>query len=135
MPHIIVEYSANLESDIDINGLVCALHECAMELDALPTGGIRVRAARREHFKVGDGHPDNGFISVLLRIGEGRPLELRQEIGKTLFAVVKDYVQDAYNKRPIALSFEVQEIDPEARWNQGNIRDYMAQRAEERGEQ
>lgn len=129
MPHLIIEYSANVEPDIDIKGLVAALHEKAVSIDALPTGGIRVRAARRDTFMVADGDPSNGFINVVLRIAEGRPVELQKEIGQMLFGVLTDYVQEVYDRRPLALSFEIQEINPETRWNQGNLRDYMARRA------
>ncbi len=129
MPHLIVEYSANLEADIDIKGLVRTLHESAVSIDALPTGGIRTRAARRDTFMVADGDPSNGFVNVILRIAEGRSVEVQKETGQLLFGVLADYVQEVYDRRPLALSFEVQEINPETRWNQGNVRDYMAQRA------
>lgn len=135
MPHLIVEYSANIEPDVDIEGLVRALHEAAVSIDALPTGGIRVRAARREIFIVGDGDPDNGFVNVILRIAKGRSVEVQKETGQMLFGVLTDYVQDVYDSRPMALSFEIQEINPETRWNQGNIREYMARRAAARENQ
>jgi len=130
MPHLIIEYSANLDDDIDIDDLVRALHQTAAGIDALPTAGIRVRAARREHYRIADGHPDNSFINVTLRIAEGRPLEVQKEAGEALFATLKTFVSSTYNKRPMALSFEIQEIKPETRWKQGNIREYMARRAE-----
>lgn len=130
MPHLIIEYSANLDDDIDIDALVRALHETAVGIDALPTAGIRTRAARREHYRVADGHPDNSFINVTLRIAEGRPLEVRKASGEALFGTLKEFVNSTYNKRPMALSFEIQEIKPETRWKQGNIREYMARRAE-----
>ena len=41
MPHLIVEYSANLEPALDIRGLVEALHEAALETGVFPIGGIR----------------------------------------------------------------------------------------------
>lgn len=129
MPHLIIEYSANLEPDIDIMGLVRALHETAVSIDALPTGGIRTRAARRDTFMVADGDPSNGFVNVILRIAKGRSVELQKETGQMLFDVLADYVQEIYDKRPLSLSFEVQEINPETRWKQSNIRDYMARRA------
>ena len=81
MPHLIIEYSANLEPDIDIKGLVRALHERAVSIDALPTGGIRTRAARRDTFMVADGDPSNGFVNVILRIAKGRSVELRRRDG------------------------------------------------------
>ena len=129
MPHIIIEYSGNLDADLDIEELIGALHETAISIDALPIGGIRTRAARREHFEIADGHPDNAFINVTLRIARGRPLEVRMDAGEKLFAALTRHVAAIYDSRPLALSFEIQEIDPDTRWKQGNIREYMARRA------
>lgn len=129
MPHQIIEYSGNLDADLDIEELVRVLHETAVEIDALPTGGIRTRASRREHYRIADGHPDNSFINVSLRIAAGRTPEEKKNAGEILFAALQRFVESVYESRPMALSFEVQEIDPEFRWKQGNIRDYMAKRA------
>ncbi len=129
MPHQVIEYSANLDDSLDIDGLVGALHETAVSIDALPTGGIRTRAARREVFRIADGHPDNTFINVTLRIAEGRPLDVQKATGQKLFDELNRYVAEIYKSRPIALSFEIQEIKPDTRWKQSNIREYMASRS------
>jgi 5-carboxymethyl-2-hydroxymuconate isomerase len=131
MPHQVIEYSANLDDSLDIDGLVGALHETAVSIDALPTAGIRTRAARREVFRIADGHPDNTFINVTLRIAEGRPLDVQKATGQKLFDELNRYVAEIYKSRPIALSFEIQEIKPDTRWKQSNIRDYMASRSGE----
>lgn len=128
MPHLIIEYSANLEADIAFEELVRAMHETAAGIDALPPGGIRTRAARRDNYRVADGHPANGFINLTLRMAEGRPPAIRRIIGETLFGRLRSFTRQAYEKRPLSLSFEIQEIDPATRWKQSNIRDYMAER-------
>ena len=128
MPHQIIEYSSNLESDIDFHELVRVMHETAVTIDALPTGGIRTRAARRDNVLVADSHPDNGFINVTLRIAEGRTRDVRKATGETLFGTLRDFVADVFQRRPMSLSLEIQEIEPEMRWKQGNIRDYMERR-------
>lgn len=127
MPHQVIEYSANLEADLDIDKLVEAMHDTAVSLDALPVGGIRTRAARREVFRISDSDPDNTFINVTLRVAP-RPREVRKEVGETLFKSLRDFVQPVFDKRPMALSLEIQEIDAEFRWKHSNIRDYLAQR-------
>ena len=71
MPHLIVEYSANLEPALDIATLVEALHEAALETGVFPIGGMRTRAARRDLYRIADGHADNAFIHVQARIGAG----------------------------------------------------------------
>lgn len=127
MPHQIIEYSANLEADLDIDKLVQTMHETAVGIDALPVGGIRTRAARRDIYRVSDSHPDNTFINVTLRIAP-RPPEIKKEVGEQLFDALKRFVQHAFDERPMALSLEIQEIDAEFRWKHSNIRDYLAQR-------
>jgi 5-carboxymethyl-2-hydroxymuconate isomerase len=127
MPHQIIEYSANLEADLDIDTLVQTMHDAAVGLDALPIGGIRTRAARRDVFRVADSHPDNTFINVTLRIAP-RPPEIKKEVGEQLFNALRQFVQRVFDERPMALSLEIQEIDAEFRWKHSNIRDYLAQR-------
>ncbi len=129
MPHLIIEYSKNLDRDIDIDELIAELHETAAGIDALPMAGIRTRAAAREHYRIADGHADNAFINVTLRIARGRSVEERRGAGETLFAALRRFVDDVFRRRPLALSFEVQEIDPEMRWKHGNVREYLARRA------
>ena len=128
MPHQIIEYSANLDVDMNIDELVAVLHATASEIDALPVGGLRTRAVRRDHFRIADGHPDNTFINVTLRIAEGRPLEVRQDAGERLFRTLCDFIAPIFDKRPVLLSFEIQEISPDTRWKHSNIRDYLAKR-------
>lgn len=126
MPHQIIEYSKNLDEHLDIDALVEALHDTATSIDVLPVAGIRTRAVRRDHFLVADGHPDNAFINVTLRLAEGRTLEERQDAGERLFATLKDFVAEIAT--PMALSYEIQEIETATRWKHGNIREHMARR-------
>ncbi|MDX1482194.1 MAG: 5-carboxymethyl-2-hydroxymuconate Delta-isomerase [Woeseiaceae bacterium] len=128
MPHQIIEYSANLADSVDIDALVTTLHEAAAAIDVLPVGGLRTRAKAHEHYRIADGHPDNAFVNVILRIAPGRSFEERKEAGETLFAALSDFLQHVYDASPLAISYEIQEIDADLRWKQNNIRGYMAAR-------
>jgi len=130
MPHQIIEYSANLESRIDVPALVDSLHKVAMEIDALPIGGLRTRAARRELYQVADQHPDNAFVHVILKLGHGRPRETQKVVGEALFAALCDLLEPVSDSSPIAISFEIVEIDRELTWKKNNLREHMARRAD-----
>ena len=80
---------------------------------------------------VADGHPDNGFINVFLRIAPGRPFEVRQAAGQELFQALCDYLEPIYSSSPLAISYEIQELDADLRWKKNNLRDYMSKRAKE----
>lgn len=128
MPHLIIEYSANLDAKFEIDSLLKVLHETATGMDALPTAGIRTRAVRRDHYLIADCHPDNAFISMTLRLAEGRTLEQRLAAGAALFEALQRFVDNISESTPLSLAFEIQEIKTETRWKSGNIRDYMAKR-------
>ncbi len=128
MPHQIIEYSANLADRLDVPQLVHVMHEAAAAIDVLPVGGLRTRAVARDHYRIADGHPDNAFISVMLRLGPGRPQAVRKAVGETLFTTLCDFLTPVFSSSPLSIAYEVDEIDAELRWKQNNLRDYMAQR-------
>jgi 5-carboxymethyl-2-hydroxymuconate isomerase len=128
VPHLIVEYSANLDAKVDIDELLRELHEAAAASGVFPLGGIRTRAARRERYRIADGHPDNAFVHVVARIRHGRPLDVRQRAGTLLFETLCRHLATAYATTPLGISLEVQEIDPDVSYKQNNLHDYVAQR-------
>ena len=130
MPHQIIEYSANLGDRIDIDELVTVLHEAAAAIDVLPVGGLRTRAAEREHYRIADGHEDNAFVNVTLRIAPGRSFEAKKAAGETLFEALCAFLKATYDSSPLAISLEIQEIDADLRWKQNNLRSYMDKRSE-----
>jgi 5-carboxymethyl-2-hydroxymuconate isomerase len=132
MPHQTIEYSANLEPELDIEALVRVLHETAANIDALPIGGLRTRAVARQHYRIADGHPDNAFINVFLRIAPGRSFDVRKAAGEKLFQALCEYLEPIYASSPLAISYEIQELDADLRWKQSNLRDYLAAREKEK---
>ena len=44
MPHLIVDYSANLDAEIDMQAFCEHLRAVAVEIEAFPAAGVRVRA-------------------------------------------------------------------------------------------
>ena len=128
MPHLIIEYSANATPDVDIQGLVDTLHETAASIEAFPLAGLRTRAQQRDAYRIADGHADNAFVHVLLKIGHGRPLDVRQQAGEKIFSALENYLEPVLKQRPLAVSFEIQELDPVLNYKGGNIREYLAKR-------
>ena len=129
MPHIIIEYSDNLEKKINLEELIEIAHATAVDTEVFPLGGLRVRAARREHYKIADGHPDNGFIHIELKIGPGRDKKTKKSALEKIFSTVEKYLQPIHENSPLAMSAELNEFDSELRINQNNIRKYIEERA------
>ncbi len=128
MPHQIIEYSANLEPTLRLSELIATLHETAASVEAFPLAGLRTRAVRRDHYRIADDHPENGFVHVVLRIAHGRPLDVQQAAGSRIFEALCGHLEPIYSRSPLAISFEMQEINPDLRWKQNNLREYLNKR-------
>lgn len=128
MPHIIIDYSANLDADFNIRDLANAVHERALATGVFPIGGTRTRIARREIYVVGDGDPDNRYIHVQARIGVGRSPEIRQKVAEEIFAVVKDFTAATFATKPLGLTMEIVEIDLVGALRHNNLHEIIAAR-------
>jgi 5-carboxymethyl-2-hydroxymuconate isomerase len=128
MPHQIVEYSANLEDSIDIDGLLACLHEAALATGIFPLAGLRTRAARRDHYRIADGHPDNVFVHVLLRMRFGRSLADRERAADSISQALFDFLKPVSASAPLAISLDIQDIDPHTNRKHNNLRKHLAQR-------
>jgi 5-carboxymethyl-2-hydroxymuconate isomerase len=128
VPHLIVEYSANIEDRIDLDGLLDALHVRAIESGIFPAGGIRVRAFRAEHYRVADCHPDNGYVHVTAIVGHGRPLDVRERVSRELFELITEHLQSLFDSSPLAISFNMQEFHPVLNLKRNNLHQYVRQR-------
>ena len=128
MPHIIIEYSDNLDEVIDIEDLVDAVHSAALS-DGLPAlNGLRTRAAARKHYRVADGTPEFAFVALLARMGPGRSSTEKKRFLGALVDAVEAVVDPHRDRCPVSLSVEIQEIDPEMRVNRNHVADAMAER-------
>jgi 5-carboxymethyl-2-hydroxymuconate isomerase len=128
MPHLIVEYSANLDARLDMRALVAAIHAAALETGVFPIGGLRTRAERRDVYLVADSHPDNGFIHVQARIGTGRDPATRQKAAEHIFAALKRMTAEVFAASPLGLTLEVVEIDPVGALKHNNLHEIVEQR-------
>jgi 5-carboxymethyl-2-hydroxymuconate isomerase len=131
MPHLNIEYSANLEDALDVQALVDRIHETALETGIFPLGGVRTRAEARKHYKIANGDPRAGYIHMMVRIGPGRDVETRRSAGDRIFAVLCDFTDELYRSRPLALSFELHEIPPDMAWRKNNLHELLKKEAAE----
>jgi len=128
LPHLIVEYSANIEDQIALDALLDKLHTCALGTGVFPLGGLRVRAHRADAFRIADKAPNNGFVHVTALIGHGRPLDVQQRAAEELFAVLTKHLEPLYEKSPLALSLNVQEFHPVLNFKKNNLHEYVKRR-------
>ena len=129
MPHLTVEYSANLDNQIDILKLIEAVHQAALGSGVFEVAAVRTRAERRDYYVIADGHPDNAFVAISVRVAPGRPPETRRRLGQEIFEAACGYLEKVYERMPLAISLEVQEIDNTAAFRKNNLHTIVKERA------
>src|ERR1700722_9998847 len=110
MPHMTVEYSANLDGRTDIETLCQGLADAILSTGLFETGAVRVRAYRAEHYAIADRIPENAFVDLNFRIGVGRSAEEKKRAGEAIFSAASTLLAPLFERPHFALSLEIREI-------------------------
>lgn len=109
MPHIIIEYSANL-TELNMTNLMHDCHHALNGLHNVSTDRVKTRAVKLDNFLVGTHDEKGQMIHVTLRLMTGRSVEARAELAKILYDKVRTHIpQDKYPNS--ALTVEIVELD------------------------
>ena len=125
MPHIQIDYSANLESRLDMAALCTVMRDAAVATGILPLAGIRVRATACTHVVIADGNPDHAFLDISLRLRGGREAEAKRRATLAIFAAAETFCAEVLATSSLMLSFEMRDIDPDLSPKTSSIRRYL----------
>ncbi|AYZ17220.1 MULTISPECIES: 5-carboxymethyl-2-hydroxymuconate Delta-isomerase [Klebsiella] len=121
MPHFIAECTDNIREQADLSGLFSKVNDALAATGIFPIGGIRSRAIWLDTWQMADGQHDYAFVHMTLKIGAGRSLESRQDVGDMLFTLIKAHFAALMKSRYLALSFELDELHPTLNYKQNNV--------------
>jgi len=125
VPHISIEYSANLEDMTDVGGLCEALRAAAAAHPVFPMPGVRVRAFAAGFYAIADGNPSHAFVDIHVRLREGRSETDKKDATETLFAAAKAYLEPVLARHSLALSLEMRDITAAFAPKTGTIREHL----------
>jgi 5-carboxymethyl-2-hydroxymuconate isomerase len=125
MPHLSFEYSANLESRLDLAALCLVLRDAARETGLFPAAGIRVRGFRADHVLIADGQADHGFLHLSVRLRAGRTPEDKARATAHIFAALERFCAAALENSSLMLSMEMSDIDADLSPRASSIRKYL----------
>ncbi len=112
MPHVIIEYTANVEADARIPELMRVVKAGLIgHADVFPTVGIRTRALRLDQYRMADGAEDDAFIHVTFRVKAGRAKAVTERVCADLFAAMRAHLADVFARRYFGLTLELVEFD------------------------
>lgn len=115
MPHLVVLYTNNLETQTDMSALCRKLADAMLTVKdedgkaVFPIGGVRVLAYPAAHYAVSDGQRDYAFVYLNLRMGRGRSDASKKRAGETLRAVIQEHFKELLLHRYIGVTFQIDE--------------------------
>ncbi|MDG1239501.1 5-carboxymethyl-2-hydroxymuconate Delta-isomerase [Planktomarina sp.] len=121
MPHLTVQYSQNLDHDVDMGEFCSVMNAAMQETGVFPLAGIRVRAHPMPQYSVADGHSKNAFVDMVLRMGEGRSDATKSEVGAFLMARAEAVFAPLLVEPYFALSLEIGMISKPFSWKTNSI--------------
>lgn len=108
MPHLTLEYTDNL--DFDVQPLLARLHTELVATGAINLKGLKSRAVRHSQYRIADGNPDYVFVHVNLLIREGRSLEIQKDAAHRVMAVLKETFGERFENSHLSLSVDIKEM-------------------------
>ena len=125
MAHLTIQYSIQLARDYSIDLLTEGLRDVMFKTKVFPVGGIRVRALSTKYNAIADGNRKNRYVDLILRMGKGRTLEDKKNVGKEIMEFSKIFFSNEIKNNYFALALEIIEIDKELSWKLNTIHDRL----------
>ena len=113
MPHLVLLYTPNLETELDMSGLCRSLADAMLTVrdeagaQVFPIGGTRVLAYPAAHFAVADGSGDFAFCWLNLRMGRGRSEATQQAAGQAVLEAARARFAPVLERRRVGLTLQV----------------------------
>ena len=131
MPHLNIEYTANLEAVADMGALCKTLAATLVALrnddngPLFPVAGTRVMAWPAPHFAVADGQPDRAFIYLNLRITAGRSDALKKRAGDAVLASANAHLDAVFARQAVGLTLQIDEGAPVYEGKRNNLAEHL----------
>lgn len=115
MPHLVILYTENLDSETDMSGLCRTLADTLLSVrdenqrQVYPTGGVRVLAYPAKHNAVADGRRDYAFVYLNLRMARGRSETVKRRAGEALSMAVRAHFEPLFATRHLGITLQIDE--------------------------
>ena len=128
MPHLDIQYTANLDALADMGQLCKTLAASLVALRGedgvaplFPVAGTRVMAWPAPHFAVADGKHDRAFIYMNLLITPGRSEALKKRAGDALLAAASAHLDPVFAQHALGLTLQIDEGAPVYEGKRNNL--------------
>lgn len=110
MPHLTIEYSKNLEKEMDVHKLLHDVHNSLIDCPGIDMSRVKSRLHATDHVLNQKDAREVKMVHVMLAVLAGHEAEHRKSYGNTLFQTIKRFIPEKLIQTT-ALSVEVREMD------------------------
>ena len=111
MPHLMLEYTKNLQSKIEFKEIFLKIHGKIIETGDFALDDIKSRAICIDNYFIGDGDPDKGFVHLRISLLDQRDGNLKIHLSKALLQVLSNYLKVNTKENKCQITVEVVNIN------------------------
>lgn len=123
MPHLNLEYSANVEQSIDYSALFAAVHRVLNEVGGVNLNNCKSRARKLDVFYLGDGSEKHALVHLEIALLEGRTPEVKSAVTAAVLELLRECYQPSLQTLDLQISVEMRDIErgPYAKFPGGTL--------------
>ncbi len=114
MPHVTLEYTANVDQPIEFRDLFADLHRVLADAAGTNIANFKSRARCLDTYHVGEGQAGNAFVHLDVQLFEGRSVELKRKIGERGIEVLKKHFARSLSDLDLQITLHLRDIQPQA---------------------
>jgi 5-carboxymethyl-2-hydroxymuconate isomerase len=111
VPHLTLEFTANLAEPVSLAGLLHELHGLITDAAGVQSKNLKSRAIRRDIFAIGQGERDEGFVHLEIALFCGRPPAIKEQIGRQSLALLERRFAPREDGPAVQITVEIRDID------------------------
>ena len=119
MPHLTLEYSDNLE--FEVQPLLARLHNELVTTGVVNMKGLKSRAIAYTDYRIADGNPGYAFVHLNILLRPGRPLATQQEVARRAMTALEETFGHRFEQGYLSLSVDIKEMAAEVALTNHNI--------------
>lgn len=91
MPQIKLEYSSNIQSEVNFKNLLLEVHRNVAQIINCDIYNCKSRVIKLDNYLIGEGELKNAMIHLDIAILDGRPDDVKIELGEKILSILDTY--------------------------------------------
>ena len=110
MPHCILEYSDNIKDITQWNDLFIQLHKVLLDTGEFKKEDIKSRVLEYKNYYIGDGSPNQAFITLNIQILDGRSDKFKKELAQSALNVLNKFFYNTLERMQTSITVQISDI-------------------------